>query len=746
MELTMRKLLVAFAALLVLATDPVLSADPVVGDGDPPGRVGRLSHIEGPVSILPEGQDPWEPALVNYPITSGSALRAEQGGRAEIQIEDAAVRLDSNSDVLLTRLDDEAVRVRLQQGAINVRLMGSAVETLTIEATNGGEAVLLGAGRYHLETTPTNGAVNVVVLEGNARLTDPRGSLTLRKGEGAVLGGAGEGFAMLTAKQTPFDDWALTRDGISPASQTALYVSPQTTGYQDLDRAGTWQSAPEYGTIWYPTAVPVGWAPYRYGRWVYVRPWGWTWIDDARWGFAPFHYGRWVYIGNRWGWWPGRRYHRPVYSPALVAFVGFSSGASRPAVGWVPLAPYEVYRPHYRVSNTYIRNVNVTTVNQTTINNITVNNVQAASVSSFRNRSAATAVSEQSFRNARSVQNATFTVPQDQAQQRNADDMQRIRPERRGRDSDRDGDRDRNGPRQQDRSPQPSANLAAPSTQPQQQQQDGVNRVRPGEGARGDRSQDGRSQDRRTPEQRGQDTRTPEQRGQDTRTPEQRGQDVRTPEQRGQDTRRPEQRGQDPRFQNRRDTDSRRANPAPGQNPAPQTQQPRAQQPQAQQPQAQPEQQRRPAVRPDFNRQEFDRRQAERESQRREAVQRDQAQRDVQRANAEREAQQRQQAVQRDNERREAARRDFERRSAEQRQQVEQQRRQQEQARQQSFQRQQQQQGSFARPQGSAPRPQGSSENRRSPEAQQQRQEQRERRRADDDNRRRNPQQQQQTN
>ena len=66
--------------------------------------------------------------------------------------------------------------------------------------------------------------------------------------------------------------------------------------------------------------VAAGWAPYRYGRWAWVSPWGWTWIDDARWGFAPFHYGRWAYASNRWCWVPGPRYVHAVYAPALVAW------------------------------------------------------------------------------------------------------------------------------------------------------------------------------------------------------------------------------------------------------------------------------------------------------------------------------------------------------------------------------------------------------------------------------------------
>ena len=86
----------------------------------------------------------------------------------------------------------------------------------------------------------------------------------------------------------------------------------------------------------------AGWAPYRYGHWVWVDPWGWTWIDDAPWGFAPFHYGRWAFAGAGWVWAPGAMAARPVYAPALVAFVGVG-GVGMAA--WFPLGPGEVYRP-----------------------------------------------------------------------------------------------------------------------------------------------------------------------------------------------------------------------------------------------------------------------------------------------------------------------------------------------------------------------------------------------------------------
>src|SRR5204863_94034 len=160
------------------------------------------------------------------------------------------------------------------------------------------------------------------------------------------------------------------------------YVADEVAGTQDLDTNGRWEETPDYGYVWAPTVVVAGWAPYRFGHWVWIAPWGWTWVDDAPWGYAPFHYGRWVQWNSAWCWVPGPRRLRPVYAPALVAWVGGPAGGVSVGiganVGWFPLAPREVYVPGYHVSPTYVRNVNVTNttiVNNTYITNVYQNNV-----------------------------------------------------------------------------------------------------------------------------------------------------------------------------------------------------------------------------------------------------------------------------------------------------------------------------------------------------------------------------------
>ena len=132
-------------------------------------------------------------------------------------------------------------------------------------------------------------------------------------------------------------------------------------------------------------------------------------------------------LGVRWrvvglGARPGAR--RPVYAPALVAFVGganfqiaFRSGPSGGGIGWFPLAPGEVYRPAYGASRDYVRNVNVsnTIVNTTVINNVYQNNVTQANYRNVQVANAVTAVPPAVFAQSQPVQRNAVAVSRDVA-------------------------------------------------------------------------------------------------------------------------------------------------------------------------------------------------------------------------------------------------------------------------------------------------------------------------------------------
>lgn len=334
--------------------------------GDPPALVGRISYLEGQVSFRASENDDWSLAALNYPVTTGASFWTGAQGRGEVQAGAAEIRLDNATELNVVELDDGGTRLELPQGVINIRVhavpVGGSIDIMTPT----GPVSLVHPGTYHIDAGQPIGnqppsRTLVTTLEGQVQVRGPNAVLEVMRGETAIIQGNPPTYTLEMAATTPFDDWALMLEKREDAAMNSgVYVSPYMTGSEDLNRYGRWGTAPDYGPVWYPTTVVEGWAPYRYGHWAFVRPWGWTWIDDAPWGFAPFHYGRWIQIGGRWGWAPGQIVDRPVYSPALVAFVGgpgwgvsLSLGGGTP-IGWVPLAPHEVFHPWYPVSTDYV--------------------------------------------------------------------------------------------------------------------------------------------------------------------------------------------------------------------------------------------------------------------------------------------------------------------------------------------------------------------------------------------------------
>jgi hypothetical protein len=344
-------------------------ATPVV---DPPSRVARLGYKDGEVTVAPAGTEEWAEAVLNRPLTTGDRVWVEDGGRAELQMGSAAVYLDGDTGFGLIELDDNVMQSSLTEGAATVRIRRLAEgETVQVETPHS-TVYLNRVGEYHIEVDKDGDRTIVKTRHGEAEVKSDKERFVVRDNERGVFSGVEN----LTARiepigpRTAFEEWANERDARNERSNSARYVSRDMIGYEDLDDHGEWVSEPEYGHVWRPTYVASGWAPYRYGRWVYVSPWGWSWVDDARWGFAPSHYGRWAYIRHRWCWVPGPRHIRPVYAPALVGWVGgpsVSVSVSFGNVGWYPLAPYDYYYPGYRCTPRYSRFVNVS-------NTIIVNN------------------------------------------------------------------------------------------------------------------------------------------------------------------------------------------------------------------------------------------------------------------------------------------------------------------------------------------------------------------------------------
>jgi hypothetical protein len=386
----MRQTILALSGLCCAAILALSPAQPARADNDePPGRVGRISFTEGEVSFYADREDGWRRARLNFPVTSKNALWTNGHARAEVRIGASALRLDADSVLDFARVDDARTMLFLQRGQLNVRLrsypstsgVDSYGDTFRIE-TNEGVLTLQSNGRYRIDAAQDRNETRVSVFAGQARFDNGQATINIDAGKALQARNVGglPSFSMDTATEAAFDRWAEARDttwdSVHQRYAALRHISPRMTGYEDLDEHGDWLDDREYGRLWAPRVVIAGWAPYRHGTWAYVRPWGWTWVDNAPWGFAPFHYGRWVHRHSRWYWSPGSFSYRPIYAPALVGWVGRGNwtvsltvgGGHGGGIGWFPLAPREHYVPYYSRNPVYIRNINNITNNITIVN------------------------------------------------------------------------------------------------------------------------------------------------------------------------------------------------------------------------------------------------------------------------------------------------------------------------------------------------------------------------------------------
>jgi FecR protein len=406
-------------------------------DADPPSRVARLNFIEGSVSFQPAGTSDWLDANPNRPLTTGDQLWADQGSRGELHLGGSVLRISAQTAVSFLNLADQAVQIQIAQGSADLRVLHlEDNENYEIDTPNLAFSILR-PGEYRVDVNADGTSSIVTVETGTGEVTAGGQAYNVAAGQQYTFSGTDEVSYDAGAVPDPddFQKWNLQRDQREDHFASAQYVSRDVIGYEDLDEHGTWRDDATYGHVWIPNGVAVGWAPYHNGHWAFVAPWGWTWVEDEPWGFAPFHYGRWAVVGGGWGWVPGPApvvgavFIRPVYAPALVAFVGGGGlaasieigGAAGVGVAWFPLGPRDVWVPSYHVSAAYMTNVNVTNsrvINRTEITTVYNTTVVNRSSNVAVNRTymyqsspgAVTAVSKTAFQNGEPVAKAAVQV------------------------------------------------------------------------------------------------------------------------------------------------------------------------------------------------------------------------------------------------------------------------------------------------------------------------------------------------
>jgi hypothetical protein len=344
--------LALFVSSLAMAEEPA----------DQPAQLGRLAAVSGAVAYHSGVGAAATEAAVNLPLTTGNRIATPPRAHATVDIAAGRFYVDGDSALTIGALGPGMAAITLEKGAVILRILPGGAGQVFVIDTPRGKLRADQPGYFEVEVAADSVAVSA--LEGGAQFND---STVLSPGMRATV----------AKDAAPIMDAAVQDDFIRRVAaeiaeagddklEAPSHVSPQTTGFHELQHHGLWISTEQYGWVWEPM-VASDWAPFKDGHWVEIAPFGRTWIDNASWGFAPAHYGSWAEVNSRWVWVPGSA------GQETPGFFGAPTESGH--ANWIALGPEE---PHFTASPVIVTNVRVVNqpappkiVNVTTVNNTT---------------------------------------------------------------------------------------------------------------------------------------------------------------------------------------------------------------------------------------------------------------------------------------------------------------------------------------------------------------------------------------
>jgi hypothetical protein len=339
---------------------------PVAAFGNDLGLM-RLSLIEGDVQIVVQDTTDWTEAAINLPLNEGDRLWVPDNGKAELQIQGGVyVRADGNTALDILTVNHDSAQFYLGLGHTYINNRRGGIKTVQVDTPL--SSLRSYDNSIMMIDISEDGVTEVSVLKGYVYAESRAGATQVSAGNTLTI--RGENNAELAPIGSPDDweRWNMERDQrLNAWGESSRYLPDDLHEYaSDFDDNGRWDYVSDYGYVWVPAVTIAGWAPYTYGRWVWIRG-SYVWIDFDPWGWAPCHYGRWVFIAARgWCWVPPAR-GAVYWGPGYVGWIVTPS-----TVAWVPLAPGEIYYGYgyYGPGSVNIATVNINTVvvNRTYVN------------------------------------------------------------------------------------------------------------------------------------------------------------------------------------------------------------------------------------------------------------------------------------------------------------------------------------------------------------------------------------------
>lgn len=218
------------------------------------GRVARVQYLLGEVSIASNGTNHWVAAALNLSLTTNTDIWADKNSRAELNVGDGFIRLNSETSLTLANVSRGTVQFRVNQGSVSLtvqRLMSG--EIYEIDTPNG-TFTIMKPGVYRADVDAKDDQTSVTVRHGSMAATGQGGLVTINSTE-QVRFRNDESLQHTSEKAPPpdgFDDWARVRDQRLGGPRRAPYFA---VGVLGLPSWGI-------GAIYGPSIIPPGPPPF----------------------------------------------------------------------------------------------------------------------------------------------------------------------------------------------------------------------------------------------------------------------------------------------------------------------------------------------------------------------------------------------------------------------------------------------------------------------------------------------------
>ncbi len=346
-----------FNLVLLVAFGVLFSGTAVQADDEQEEiLVGRITHVEGQLLRYIEDDKDWVLTVKDAPFGLEDALYSGEEAKAEFIMPNWTwFRVGDNTQLQLIALTADATTMDVASGLARVynKSDDAAVKVTTpfgYVVAPGGTAFDLYVGDESLEVIAIAGSVDFV-HEGTEVKYE------IKEGASSIIANADEAGLGNGTVDSAWDDWNGKRDDIwmerLQRSESSADYLPDPIRYESyaLEENGRWERVyyeGQYHDMWRPTRIDPGWRPFTAGRWT-VYYGDNCWIPDESFGYVTHHYGSWTYIESYRAWYwvpPAPRF--VVDTPSVFIGFGWYPGRvgwihSGPSIGWVPLAPNEVY-------------------------------------------------------------------------------------------------------------------------------------------------------------------------------------------------------------------------------------------------------------------------------------------------------------------------------------------------------------------------------------------------------------------